>query len=83
MEEGAEVAGPARQRWPLVLLGMLCLGVLYIRAVGVEHQYFKLSNQTSVETWSLKLPKEYRLEYWRYSPTSRAGGIRLVTRGGE
>lgn len=77
--EQEEPAGLSSSRgWFYLLLGLLCMGMLYVKAVGIDHQYFQLSNETSVESWSLHLPLRYRLEYWRYLPANPAGGLRLL-----
>lgn len=74
--EGAEASG--RPAWPYLLVVLACLGILYVKAVGIDHKFFALTNETSVETWSLHLPMRYRLEYWRYKPTNPAGGVRIL-----
>ncbi|HLO04483.1 MAG TPA: hypothetical protein VK191_15340 [Symbiobacteriaceae bacterium] len=73
------VAEPSgRPTWLYLLVGLLCVGVLYVKAVGIDHQFFALSNETAVETWSLHLPLQYRLEYWRYTPASPTSGVRWL-----
>jgi hypothetical protein len=82
-EAEAHEGGLSRLQSLLILLAIaIGFGAAYVRSVGVRHQFFQLSNQSSVETWSLRLPRQYRLEYWRYKPANPAGGIRLLGPGG-
>lgn len=77
----AEEATIGRPGWLYLLIGLAAVAILYVKTVGIDHQYFQLSNESSVETWALPLPMRYRLEYWRYLPASSTSGFRLFHDG--